>query len=181
MTDAFPLDEILDRMEALYDAVEAMPREDRDLVVELLDRVDDVHRLALTRLGQVLGPAEVEHLRAAHPSIAWLFEAYGVGLGPRAAAERALDAVRPYVSSHGGTVEVLDVRDGIVHVRLGGACAGCTASAITLQEGVREALRTGFPDFRDLEVDEDLDAPAHPPPGQTLLQVDWHPDARPST
>jgi hypothetical protein len=57
-----------------------------------------------------------------------------------------------------------------------GACSGCTASAITLQQGVEEALRAGYPDFTRLEVDEDPDAVAHPPPtagGQqeVLLQI----------
>lgn len=175
--DALPLGQILDRTEELLDAVDAMPEADRRTVVELLDRVDDLHRLALTRLGQAVSPAEIERLRAAHPAIAWLWEAYGVGLDDRTVVERALDTVRPYLQSHGGEVEVIEVGDGQVTVRLAGACVGCSASAITLQRGVEEALRAHYPDFRELLVDDASTAVTHEPPGPTLLQIDWHPDA----
>lgn len=174
--DVQRLDVVLDRLEGLLEAVDAMAPADRDLVLELLDGVDDLHRLALLRLGQQLSPARVEELRDAHPAIAWLWEAYGVGLDDRTVAARAIDQIRPYLESHGGDVDVLDVTDGVVTVRLQGACSGCTASAITLQEGVEEALRSGYPDFERLEVDEDPDAEAHPPPtpggqGEVLLQI----------
>lgn len=177
MEDALPLDRILDRMEELLEAVDTLPAADRANVLELLDRVDDLHRLALVRLGQALGPAQVEQLRDTHPAIAWLWEAYGVGQGAHATVERALDGIRPYLQSHGGEVELLDVTSGVVTVKLTGACSGCSASAITLREGVEEALRAGYPDFRDLKVEEDPDAVPHAPPGPTLLQIDWHPDA----
>lgn len=176
-TDALALEDVLDRMDALLAAIDTLPPADRSNVIELLDLVDDLHRLALTRLGEVLAPHQVEELRAAHPAIAWLWEAYGVGLDARAQVERALDGIRPYLQSHGGEVDLLDVTGGRVHVRLTGACAGCSASAITLREGVEEALRAGFPDYVGLEVDEDADATPHAPPGPTLLQVEWHPDS----
>jgi Fe-S cluster biogenesis protein NfuA len=174
--DAIPLDAILDRTEELLEAVDAMPEADRLTVIELLDTVDELHRLALVRLGQSLSPADVERLRDAHPAIAWLWEAYGVGLDARTVVERALDTIRPYLSSHGGEVEVLAVEGGRVTVRLGGACVGCSASAVTLQHGVEESLRAGYPDFRQLTVDEDV-AVTHEPPGPTLLEIAWHPDA----
>jgi Fe-S cluster biogenesis protein NfuA len=173
------LDTVLDRMDGLLEAVDAMAPADRDVVIELLDTVDDVHRLALIRLGERLGPALVEELRDAHPAIAWLWEAYGVGLDARTVAVRAVDAVRPYLESHGGDVEVLEVRGGVVRVRMTGACRGCTSSAVTLQEGVERALRSGFPDFERLEVEEDPDAVPHPPPGggEVLLQIQPRPPA----
>ncbi len=168
-------------MQELFDAIDNLPDVDRGHVIELLDHVDDLHRLALTRLGQQLGPARVEDLRTAHPAITWLFDAYGVGLDAHATADRALDGIRPYLDSHGGQVELVEVVQGRVRVRLTGACSGCSASAITLQEGVERTLREGFPDFVALDVDEDPDAAAHPPPGPTLLQIEWHPDvARPA-
>lgn len=181
MADTTPapttLDELLDRMEALLEAAEAMRPADRDNVFALLDTVDHVHRMALGHLGRALAPSTIEHLRDAHPSIAWLFEAYDVGLDDRATAERALEEIRPYIESHGGQVHVLDVVDGVVHVRLSGACSGCSASAVTLQEGVERALRTHLPDFAGLQVAEDADAIPHPPPGPTLLQIQPHPDS----
>lgn len=177
MADRTTLDDLLDRMESMLEAVEELPPADRDNVLALLDAIDHFHRLALGHLGRALGPSTVEHLRDVHPSIAWLWEAYGVGLDDRASAERAMEDIRPYIQSHGGEVDVLDVEDGIVHVRLSGSCSGCSASAITLQEGVEKAMRTHLPGFRGLEVEEDGDATPHPPPGQTLLQIEPHPDS----
>lgn len=168
------LDELLGRLETLLSEVEDMDEPVRDRVFELLDGVDALHRLALVRLGEALGP-EVERLRAADPAIAWLFDAYGIGVDQRAAVEAALESIRPYIHSHGGRVEVLEVDQGVVRLEMAGACAGCTASAITLQEGIEDALREGFPGFSHVEVAEDQAAP-HPPPGATLLQLQPPPE-----
>ena len=177
MADPRTLDELLDQMEAMLAAVEDLPPADRDNVLALLDAIDHFHRLALGHLGRALDHRTIEHLRDVHPSIAWLWEAYGVGLDDRATAERAMQDIRPYIQSHGGEVDVLDVEEGIVRVRLSGSCSGCSASAITLQEGVEKAMRTHLPGFRGLEVEEDEDATPHPPPGQTLLQIEPHPES----
>ena len=67
-------------------------------------------------------------------------------------ANQTLEAVRPYLKSHGGDVELVDVRDGIAFVRLQGSCNGCSMSAITLREGVEEALVTGIAEITGVEV-----------------------------
>lgn len=169
-----PLDALLSRLEDLLAEVEALDDPARQAVFELLDGIDALHRLALTRLGDELGDETLGGLRDAHPAVAWLLDAYGVGVDQRAAAEVALEPIRPYIHSHGGSVDVLGVRDGVVHLRMSGACSGCTASAVTLQEGIEDALREGFPGFAGVEVEPD-DAPAHPPPGATLLQIQPRP------
>lgn len=171
---ASTLDDLLSRLEEALADVEAMDEMVRARVFDLLDGVDALHRMALTRLGEVMGPDTVHELRAADPAIAWLLDAYGVGVDERAVSEAALERIRPYIHSHGGDVEVLEVNDGVVRVRMSGACAGCTASAITLQEGIEDALREGFPGFARVEVEEE-DAPAHPPPGATLLELQPRP------
>ena len=126
--------------------------------------------MALRRIGDILGPEEVARLRDGDPAAAWLLDAYAVGVDERTAAEAALDSVRPYIESHGGAVEVLGADAGVVRLRMSGACSGCTASSVTLREGIEEALRERFPGFAAVEVEQD-DAAAHPPPGPTLLQI----------
>jgi len=169
------LDDLLSRLERLLEEAERTEEPVRGMVFELLDGVDALHRAALKRLGRVLGPDEVTHLRDRDPAVAWLFDAYAVGVDEHAAAEAALESVRPYIASHGGRVEVVEVNEGVVRLRMAGECAGCSASAITLQEGIETALREGFPGFARVEVAED-DAPPHPPPGATLLQLMPRPD-----
>lgn len=174
------LDQLLDDLERLLNETEALDDAVRTRVFAMLDGVDGLHRLALDRLGAVLGPEEVERLRAADPAVGWLFDAYAVGVDERAAAEAALDDVRPYLDSHGGGVSVVEAQGGIVRVRLSGACTGCTASTITLKRGVEEALRENFPGFVEMQVEEEEGATAHPPPGPTLLQLEDAPTAPPA-
>jgi Fe-S cluster biogenesis protein NfuA len=160
---------LLDRLEELLSEVEGLDEKVRDTVFELLDGVDALHRLAVTRLAGVVG--DVEPLRRADPAVAWLLDAYGVGVGDPAAASSALEQIRPYLHEHGGEIDVLGVEHGIVRVRLTGACSGCTSAAATLRDGVEEALREGMPGFVAMEVAPDSGAPAHPPPTQVLLQI----------
>jgi len=167
-------DDLLDDMEDDLRAVDALDEAVRARVFSLLDGIDAVHRHALHRLAAALHPDEVERLRGADPAVGWLLNAYAVGVDERAAAEAALDGVRPYLHSHGGDVSVVEAAGGVVRVRLSGACSGCTASTITLRRGVEEALREGMPGFVAMEVEED-DALPHPPPGPTLLQIDAFP------
>jgi Fe-S cluster biogenesis protein NfuA len=164
------LDELLDELEGLLVEIDGLDDSVRGRVLALLDGIDALLRLALTRLTASVGPEAVERARAAEPAVAWLLEAYAIGVDERAAAEAALDDVRPYLHSHGGDVAVLAARGGVVHVKLSGACSGCTASTITLRRGVEEALRERMPGFAAMEVEED-DALPHPPPGPTLLQI----------
>jgi Fe-S cluster biogenesis protein NfuA len=164
-------DQLTARLERLFGELDALEEDTRARVYELLDAVDTLHRTALARLGELLGPVEVERLASADPAVAWLVDAYSVGLDERAAAEAALAPVRPYIHSHGGEVEVLEAAGGVVRVRLSGACSGCTASSVTLTRGIEEALRENLPGFLALDAEQDT-APAHPPPGPTLLQIE---------
>jgi Fe-S cluster biogenesis protein NfuA len=68
--------------------------------------------------------------------------------------ERALDTLRPYISSHRGHVEVVDFdeSDGVLLVRLGGTCHGCSASTVTLKQGIESRLREAVPEVKHVEA-----------------------------
>jgi Fe-S cluster biogenesis protein NfuA len=84
----------------------------------------------------------------------------------------ALESVRPYMESHGGSVELLAVQDGVATIRLDGHCSGCAASSSTLELGIRQALEASAPDLQGLEVTGVLSEPTHgPPPGAILLPM----------
>ena len=57
------------------------------------------------------------------------------------------DKIAPYMTMHGGTIKLLNYDEEIknVHVELGGSCAGCAASTITLILGVENMLKAEFP------------------------------------
>jgi len=157
------LAEALDALESHLTEVEDRDEDERVRTFGLLDAVDTVHRVAMARLGAVLGEAEVARLRDADPTLAWLLDAYGVGADEPAQARAALDEVGPYVESHGGHIELLGVADGVVRLHLAGACAGCSGSTATLTGPLEDALRRAMPSFARLEVTED-EAAAHAPP-----------------
>ncbi|MEC0093014.1 MULTISPECIES: NifU family protein [Paenibacillus] len=51
-----------------------------------------------------------------------------------------LDKLRPFLQRDGGDVELVDVEDGIIKLRLMGACGSCPSSTITLKAGIERAL-----------------------------------------
>ena len=55
--------------------------------------------------------------------------------------------VNPAVASHGGVVQLLDVRDGTAYIALGGGCQGCGMADVTLKQGVEVAIRQAVPEI----------------------------------
>lgn len=67
--------------------------------------------------------------------------------------ENALESIRPYLQADGGDVELVNItEDGIVEVRLTGACVGCPMSQMTLRAGVERALIKEVPGIRRVEA-----------------------------
>lgn len=66
--------------------------------------------------------------------------------------EKVLDTIRPYVQGDGGDIELVDVTDGIVQVRLAGACVGCMHAMMTLQAGIERMLKQEIPEVRVVEA-----------------------------
>ena len=64
---------------------------------------------------------------------------------------KALEKVRPALQADGGDVELVDVQDGIVSVKLTGACGGCPMSQMTLKEGIEKAIRAAVPGIKGVE------------------------------
>ena len=65
--------------------------------------------------------------------------------------EAAIDKIRPMLQADGGDVELVDVKDGIVTVRLQGACAGCPMSQMTLKNGIERLLKEAVPEVVSVE------------------------------
>lgn len=75
------------------------------------------------------------------PTVRAIFALHGIiKADPMTRANAALVDVRPYLQSHGGDVELVRIEGGAAYVRLQGSCNGCSMSAVTLREGVEEAL-----------------------------------------
>jgi Fe-S cluster biogenesis protein NfuA len=64
--------------------------------------------------------------------------------------EAALDTVRPYLIADGGNVELVAVEDGVVKVRLQGACGSCPMSQMTLRMGIEKELKKQIPEIKEV-------------------------------
>ena len=71
----------------------------------------------------------------------------------REEVQAALDMVRPQLQADGGDAELIDVtNDGIVRLRLTGACGGCPMSQMTLKMGIERILKEKVPAVRAVEA-----------------------------
>jgi Fe-S cluster biogenesis protein NfuA len=148
-------------VEALLDQVEGFPEPQRKVATELVSALLDMYGEGLARIVATCDvPVEdelVAHLLLLH------------GLHPVPVEERvgrALDEVRPYLVAHGGGVELLGVADGVVRLRLEGACHGCPSSALTLRSAVEDAIMRAAPDVERIEADGTVE------PASGLLQIE---------
>jgi Fe-S cluster biogenesis protein NfuA len=65
--------------------------------------------------------------------------------------ENALNKIRPLLQRDGGDVELVEVVEGVVKVRLQGACAGCPMSQMTLKNGIERLLKQEIPEVESVE------------------------------
>ncbi len=161
----------LGRMEDIED------EKTREEVFALLEGIDVLHRQGLGRIldliGSLGGQKAVERI-SQDPVVHTLLEMYDLPeADERTQVERALEGVHPYFQSHGGKLEILEVDKGRVRVRLSGSCEGCPGTATTLQRVVEEALREGFPGFKELVAEEP------PPAPKNIVQLGRRPLRRP--
>ena len=66
--------------------------------------------------------------------------------------KKALADIRPSLQADGGDVELVDVENGIVRVRLTGACGGCPMSQMTLKQGIETYIKKEVPEILSVEA-----------------------------
>lgn len=161
----------LERMEEIED------EKTREEVFALLEGIDVLHRQGLGRIfeliGNLGGQQAVERI-SQDPVVSTILDMYDLPeADERTQVERALEDVHPYFQSHGGKLDLLGVEEGRVRVRLSGSCEGCPGTATTLQRVVEEALREGFPGFKELVAEEPS------PARENIVQLGRRPLRRP--
>ena len=75
-------------------------------------------------------------------------------MGARDRIEEVLDTIRPALRSDGGDVELIDFdeEDGVVQLRLMGACGSCPVSMLTLKRGIEQRLTAAVPGVREIQA-----------------------------
>lgn len=65
--------------------------------------------------------------------------------------EKLLDEqIRPALAAHGGNVELIDIDNNKMYVRLSGGCQGCSSSQATLKDGIARLVKQNFPDIEEV-------------------------------
>jgi Fe-S cluster biogenesis protein NfuA len=137
----------------------------RAAALELVQSVVELHGAALQRLiDKCLDTPQGEQVLAAALEdnlVAGMFLLHS--LHPDDIETRVvhgLEAVRPYLKSHGGDCELVSVRDGIVRLKLHGTCGSCPSSSLTLKNAVEEALYEAAPDILEIVAENAAEHPA---------------------
>ena len=60
------------------------------------------------------------------------------------------EQVRPALAAHGGNVEIIDIDNNVLFLRLQGGCQGCSSSSATLKEGIQTLVKQNFPEITDV-------------------------------
>ncbi|MFV9504260.1 MAG: NifU family protein [Oscillochloridaceae bacterium umkhey_bin13] len=157
LTPTASLEELAQQVDTAMAEVAKLDPAARSKATDLKQAVEAFHKAGLTLIIQRLkaDPHGKELLfeLVDEPLVYALFAMHGlVRADLTTRVIRVLDMVRPYMQSHGGDVELAEVRDKTVFVRLHGACNGCSMSAVTLREGVEEAILSQIPEIQAVEV-----------------------------
>ncbi len=168
--------ELVERVQELQARLESSPDSSaRDLAEELVSAIVQLYGAGLERILAAMMAAGSEGERitsslAGDPLVATLLlihDLHPIPLEQRVQA--ALDSVRPYMESHGGNVELLALEHGVARIHLRGSCSDCSASSVTLELAIKQALEEMAPDLEGLEV-EGM-APGAAPAGMELPVV----------
>lgn len=165
------------RVEELICEIEQIADEEtRAKAVELVQSLMEFHGAGLGRMMEIIaesgtpGHAVFDGF-ARDPLAGSLLLLYGIHpLNLEERVRKALEKVRPLLATHGGSVELLGVAEGVVRLRLGGSCKGCASSAATLKLSIEEAIYEAAPDLVALEVEGVVEQQQAAPSGLVQLQ-----------
>lgn len=175
-----------DRISALLDALGAGGPVARERAEELVRQVTGLYGAGLQRILDILdgsgaAGSGIRQALVADDLVSGLLLIHGLHpLDVETRVAAALDSVRPYLGSHGGNVELLDISaEGVVRLRLLGTCHGCPSSSVTLRFAVQDAIESAAPEVTGIDVvEEEEDRPAAPaviPVEALLVRVNQQP------
>jgi Fe-S cluster biogenesis protein NfuA/nitrite reductase/ring-hydroxylating ferredoxin subunit len=163
----------VEQLDGLLAQVEELP--DGEARARALGAIDGLLQLYGEALRRIVtrcaaAPAALQELREDElvSHLMLLHDVHPATLQERVA--RALEEVRPYMGSHGGGIELVDVSDGVARVRLEGTCSGCAASTLTLKLAVEEAVLRAAPELRAVEAIEEKEQ-LTPSPSGVLVPI----------
>ena len=158
-------------LQDLESAIGAVPV---DTAIELAGALVDLYGEGLARIvGHIAErdpDGDLARVLASDELVSHLLLLHGLHPVPLETRVReALAEVRPYLESHGGDVELLDIDDGVVRLAMRGSCDGCASSTMTLKLAIEEAVQRAAPDVEEIVAEGTVEAA---PPAPALLQIE---------
>ncbi len=153
-------EQLVERVQELQEQLESSgDSATRELAEELVSAVVQMYGAGLERILDTVLAAGAEGERVAASladdqlvsTLLLIHDLHPVPLEQR--VQDALDSVRPYMESHGGNVELLSLERGVARIHLRGSCSDCSASSVTLELAIKQALEEAAPDLEGLEVE----------------------------
>ena len=149
-------------LDRLLEQLENSPGPVGEMALEAIRALADTYGEALSRVVRCASPETLDRL-ASEELVQHLLVLHGIHPDPvQQRIERALAQVRPYVQSHGGEVELAEIRGTTATVRMSGACGSCSSSAATLQDAVTEAVLAVAPELERVEAVQEQHATVIP-------------------
>lgn len=145
-----------DRIQTLLDATSVGGTVARERAEQLVREVVELYGAGLSRIMATVSDRAdrgMVDLLVADDLVASLLLVHG--LHPHDLRRRvadALDRVRPYLGSHGGDVQLLDIVGDAVQLQFAGSCKSCPSSAVTLELAVEDAIRAAAPEVSSIDV-----------------------------
>ena len=159
--------ESIHRIEELVQTIERLPDPAaRASAVALVRALMDFHGEALDRLMEIVAAQgesgySIFDKFSGDELVSNLLLLYGLHPLPlETRVLQALEKVKPHLASHGGDVELLGINEGVVRLRLHGACKGCPSSAETLKLAIEAAIYEAAPDVVTIEAEGALETSA---------------------
>ncbi|MED3763464.1 NifU family protein [Ureibacillus terrenus] len=162
-TQSKSVENLSERIDQILQEIKTMDFTDYQLkkILELKKAIEAFHEDALRKLVRIVRSTDEGKrlmLEAVEePSVYAMLLLHGIikqNLYTKVAA--VLEEVRPYLNSHGGDIELDKIEGNVVYVRMQGACSGCSLSAVTLKNGVEEAIKTRVQEIDRVEMVNDL-------------------------
>jgi Fe-S cluster biogenesis protein NfuA len=147
------LEDLLARVEKISDPAA------RDITSQIIQTLMEFHSAGLQKILEhlaeagALGERVIDQLGQDEvvSSLLLLYGLHPVSLEDR--VQSALRQARPYLASHGGNVELLEISaDGAVHLQMQGSCHGCPSSMQTLKNSIEQAIYDKAPDVTAIHV-----------------------------
>jgi nitrite reductase/ring-hydroxylating ferredoxin subunit/Fe-S cluster biogenesis protein NfuA len=135
--------------------VRGLPEEAKRKALAMKSAIEELHKVGLTKIVRSLkvDPRGKELLfeLVDDPAVRMLFGLHGlIRADLQTRVQRVVEMVRPQIQAHGGDVSLIEVREGVVWVRLSGSCTGCSMSATTLRTTIEEAIVGQCPEIREV-------------------------------